>query len=57
MAKETKTQQPPEPAEVVSKDDEISEAEITAKVRAGLTRAQAVEVITNQRREDAAAKK
>ena len=56
MAKETKTQQPPEPAEVVSKDDEISEAEITAKVRAGLTRAQAVEVITNQRREDAAKK-
>lgn len=32
---------------------EIPEEEISAKVRAGLTRAQAIEVITNQRRHDA----
>jgi len=35
----------------------ISEEEITAKVRAGLTRAQAIEVITAQRAHDKGLKK
>jgi hypothetical protein len=39
----------PETAET----NEISEDEIAPKVRAGLTRAQAIEVITNQRIHDA----
>lgn len=35
-------------------EEQITEEQITAKVRAGLTRAQAIEVITNQRLHDAA---
>ena len=45
---------PPTEATASAPADGIAEEEITAKVRAGLTRAQAIEVIANQRSHDAA---
>lgn len=48
-----KKNEDPTPAEIPA-SAEIPEVEITAKIRAGLTREQAVEVITNQRKHEAA---
>jgi hypothetical protein len=49
MAKKQETEAPAKITE-----EEITEEEISAKVTAGLTREQAVEVITTQRAHDAA---